>query len=263
MSVAALGQYPTPQWAAEALVERYFSDLGMYDTVLEPSCGDGRFLHAVPAHVPAIGVEIDPALAIAAHANTGRRIVVGDFRTVEIDVAPTTIIGNPPFNYRTINEFLDRAHQLLPAEGRVGFLLPVYYFQTAARVVELTQRWSLAQELIPRNLYPRLRLPLCFAMLRKGAPRTLVGFALYSETDAVRHLGAPYRDQLSQPARSVWEAVVGAALARLGGEATLQDLYSEIEGKRPTANRWWREKVRQVVQARCRRLAPGRWAVAA
>jgi type I restriction-modification system DNA methylase subunit len=59
----SMGQYMTPDWAAEALVDRYFSDLGESDLVLEPSCGRGAFLRALPAHVQALGVEIDPNLA--------------------------------------------------------------------------------------------------------------------------------------------------------------------------------------------------------
>lgn len=47
--------------------------------VLEPSAGDGRFLMAVPDHVPAFGVEIDPALAPIAARNSGRQVIQGDF----------------------------------------------------------------------------------------------------------------------------------------------------------------------------------------
>lgn len=261
MSVHELGQYQTPRWAAEAIIDRYFPNLGLFDLVLEPSCGDGRFLQSLPAHVPAIGVEIDPALAADAARNTGRRILVGDFRSIDIDFAPTTVLGNPPFKHDVISAFLDRAHQLLPDEGRAGFLLPAYYFQTASRVDALARRWSIAQEMVPRNIYPRLRLPLCFAMFRKGRRRELVGFALYGQTHAVHNLGAPFRELLNQPARSVWARVVLEALTRLGGEATLEALYDAIAGNRPTPNRWWQAKVRQVVQERCRRVGPGRWAI--
>ena len=42
-TTARLGQYMTPDWAAEALVARYFADLTSADQVLEPSCGRGAF----------------------------------------------------------------------------------------------------------------------------------------------------------------------------------------------------------------------------
>jgi hypothetical protein len=50
-----LHQYFTPTWAAELLVQRHFADLGPKDCVAEPSCGDGRFLMAIPPEVPPCG----------------------------------------------------------------------------------------------------------------------------------------------------------------------------------------------------------------
>lgn len=169
--IRSLGQYPTPVWVAEDLVERHFHDLDSGDMVIEPSCGPGAFLSALPDGVPAIGVEIDAAVAEQARENTGRRVVVGDFRTVGLDVQPTAIIGNPPFNLEVIDGFLARAHQMLPEGGRVGFLLPAYAFQTAARVAGYADHWSLMQEMIPRNIFPGLKLPLVFALFSKDRRR--------------------------------------------------------------------------------------------
>ncbi|HVT35101.1 MAG TPA: hypothetical protein VHE37_05940, partial [Nevskiaceae bacterium] len=78
-----LNQFFTPLFVAEALVERYFSHLTSRDLVLEPSCGDGAFLAAIPSHIPAVGVEIDPVMAQRARA-TGREVISGDFRTVPL-----------------------------------------------------------------------------------------------------------------------------------------------------------------------------------
>ncbi len=120
-TIKELGQYPTQQWAAEAIVESFFPSLGAGHVVLEPGCGPGAFLSAVPAGVQAIGVEIDPLMAERARRNTGCRVIEGDFRTVEIDVEPTHIIGNPPFILSVIDGFLDRAHELLPHGGAGRF----------------------------------------------------------------------------------------------------------------------------------------------
>ena len=54
----ALDQYPTPAWVAECLVREHFADLSAVDVVVDPTCGPGRFLQAVPSHVSAFGVEI-------------------------------------------------------------------------------------------------------------------------------------------------------------------------------------------------------------
>lgn len=256
---AGLGQWMTPAWAAEALVERYFPSLDERDVVLEPSCGTGAFLSAVPARIPAIGVEIDPALAERAIANTGRRVIVGDFRTTDIPVKPTVLIGNPPFTQSIVQAFLERAWDLLPVDGRVGFVLPCYVFQTASVVTDLARKWGLQQDMIPRNLFRGLKLPLCFAQLTRGAGRGMVGFALYHETTAVRSLRNRYREIIQNGEKSVWAAVVRAAMECMGGTAALQDLYHEIEGNCPTENQFWQAKVRQTVQRIATPLGGGRW----
>lgn len=254
-----LGQYMTPDWAAEALVERYFPDLGDADFVLEPSCGRGAFLRALPAHVPALGVEIDPELAEAARRSSGRRVIVGDFRMVDIRDQPTAVIGNPPFTVRTIAEFLERAWHLLPDDGRAGFILPAFTFQTANTAMALAERWAIRQDMLPRDLFHGLSHPLCFALLTKGRARGLFGFALYHEQQAVARLQARYRALLQGGEGSSWTAITRAALEALGGEADLARLYREIEGHRPTPNRFWQAKVRQVVQSIAERVGPGVW----
>lgn len=243
-----LGQYPTPVWVAEALVERHFGNLDADDCVVEPSCGPGAFLSAIPEHVPAIGVEIDATVAQEAERNTGRRIIVGDFQTVELSVRPTLVLGNPPFNMKLIDGFLERSHALLPDGGRVGFILPAYAFQTASRVADYSERWSLMQEMIPRNIYPGLSLPLVFAMFSKDRRRTMVGFALYRESDDVLGMPEPYRATLGAGGGPVWREAVSAALHALGGEADVQALYTEIGGKRPTRTQFWQEKIRQTLR---------------
>lgn len=260
-TIRALSQYMTPDWAAEELVQRYFGDLDTADRVVEPSCGRGAFLRALPAYVPAVGIEIDPALARVAEAHSGRQVIVGDFRTTELPFQPTAMIGNPPFKLRTVEAFLDRAWGLLPPEGRCGLLLPVGIFQTANTVERIAQRWSVAQELLPRNLFHKLRYPICFAVLTKGTRRGLVGFALFHEKAAVDRLQRRYRALLAEGERSVWAAVTRAALEAIGGAGELCSIYREIEGHRPTSNTFWQAKVRQTLQRIAKRVGPGQWAL--
>jgi site-specific DNA-methyltransferase (adenine-specific) len=93
-----LGQYPTPVWVADALIERHFAGLDSGDLVIEPSCGPGSFLAALPKHVPAIGIDVDARMVESARRQTGRKVLHGDFRTLHLDFTPTAILGNPPFN---------------------------------------------------------------------------------------------------------------------------------------------------------------------
>lgn len=255
----ALSQFFTPGWAAEALINQFYPGLGPGDTVLEPSCGAGAFLAAIPAEAHAIGVEIDPEWAAIARQNTGRPVIVGDFLAADIPATPNLIVGNPPFKQRDIQAFLQRAWEILPSDGEVGFILPAYAFQTASVTAALGERWGVHQDLLPRNLFPRLRLPIAFARLTKGRKTGLFGFALYAEANAVNRLQRRYRALLAAGETSAWRAVTIAALEAVGGEADLSSIYSEIEGARPTPNPFWKEKVRQTVQRICYRTAPGRW----
>lgn len=258
-----LNQYFTPTWAAELLIKRHFPDLGEKDVVLDPSCGDGRFLLALPEHVPAFGIEIEPATAEQARSNTGREVITGDFLTVAIEQRPTAIVGNPPFVASLIDGFLARCYELLEYGGRVGFILPVYYFQTAAPVMRLARRWSIAQELIPRNIYAGLTKPLVFATFTKEHKVSLSGFFLYAETAALDAMRKEFKSMfVGNGARAgVWREVVYAALRVHGGRASLRVLYATIEDARPTDNPWWREKIRQTAGKHFHRVRDGEYAL--
>lgn len=256
-----LDQYFTPTWAAELLFKRHFSDLSGSDIVLDPSCGDGRFLLAVPDHIQAFGVEIDPAAADQARHNSGREVITGDFRSVSLPADPSAIIGNPPFQYELIMQFVDRCYELLEYGARAGFILPVYVFQTASTMTRLQKQWSVSQELIPRNLFAGLAKPILFATLEKSQRPTLSGFFLYAETDAISDMHKEFQQMFvgnnSRP--NVWRDAVARALDVCGGHATLQQLYAAIEGNRPTRNPWWREKVRQIAGQYFHRVKPGEY----
>jgi site-specific DNA-methyltransferase (adenine-specific) len=258
-----LGQYFTPRWAAERLVEGFFPDLNQADCVVEPSCGDGSFLAAIPEEVRAIGVELDPALAEVAASNTGRTVLCGDFRVIDLPEQPTVILGNPPFRARLIHDFLERSRRLLSEDGRCGFVLPAYALQHAGRVCEWSNSWGLAQTMLPRGLFPRLSKPLVFCMFTKTEFRFLRGFSLYQECAALQRVRPVFRALLirGRGRRKVWRAVVEEALARLGGEAELGEIYGAVEPLRPSRSQWWHEKVRQVLQLGegFLRVGKGRW----
>ncbi len=260
----SLNQYFTPSWAAELLVRRHFSDLSAKDTVLEPSCGDGRFLMAIPRDVDAYGVEIDPMQADAAVRNTGREIIVGDFLTAKLPRKPTVILGNPPFVADMIDDFLTRCYHELEYGGRVGFLLPVYYLQRPSKVVDLNRRFSIAQELLPKNLFENMSKPLMFCRFTKERRTVLSGFFLYTETNAVMTgLKGNMRELVlgNKSTANCWRDVVELALRALGGRAKLEHLYQAIEKNRPTDNPWWREKVRQICGIHFVRVAAGEYAL--
>lgn len=253
-------QWFTPEWAAFELVERFFPDLGPADLVVEPSAGLGAFLKAIPAHVPAIGVEIDPEIAEQCRQNTGREVITADFGFASLPHDVTAAIGNPPFSVPVITRFIARLGTL-PLCSRAGFLLPAYALQTHNTVVPWLDRWRLRAEIIPRRLFPGLKLPLVFTMFERGQSREMVGFALYREAVEFDRMGETAREVLTngRPRRNVWRALVEEILKQLGGEADLAEIYRAIEPKRPTPNAWWKEKVRQILQRHFEPVFKGRW----
>lgn len=257
-----LGQWMTPSWAAQAIVEHALPVFEDGAVVIEPSCGIGRFLDVLPERYRNIGVEYDPELAAMAREQ-GHEVVTGDFRNVELPVdKASAVIGNPPFEFTVFDGFLDRSHALLDDGGQVIMLLPAYFFQTAANVVRWNERWSMTQEMMPRNVFRGLSKPLMLARFTRDPKPTLSGLILYHEAAAVSDMPRIYRTALEE-GRSGWAAVVERAIDNLGGSAELNEIYLEIEPRRPTANRFWKEKVRQTLQRRFERTTAGAWQKAA
>lgn len=250
-----LCQWMTPGWLAEALLERHFSGLGPDDLVVEPTCGDGAFLRALPAAVPGFGVEFDPRLAAVARESSGREVLEGDFLSLPLGLAPTAAVGNPPFRGSFVSGMLRRLAQLLPEGGRAGFILPARMLRSATRVFDDWRAWSIEQEMIPASAFAvRMREPILFAVFSRGAARRLVGFALYAEEADRQDWRRRYREAAAGGA--AWRGVCRLALERLGGEADLPAIYGELEGNRPSRTEWWREKVRQTMRVYHRDFEP-------
>ena len=235
---AELHQWFTPAWAAEAIVDTEFGWLGAGHRVIEPSCGDGAFLCAIPATVHAIGVEIDPAMATLAREASGRMVINADFLSLDAkSIDPVdVVIGNPPFEAALVARFLLKSEQILKEGGQAGFILPAYILQTSSKIEQLSQHFSIHQQLLPRNLFPRLKLPLVFARFVKEQHRRLFSFLLYREAQDVRQLVRAYANDasLARNPRGAWYSVTHAILTSLGGEADLQRIYEVASSKRPT-----------------------------
>lgn len=254
-----LGQWFTPAWAAEALIDRHFGHLTASDCVLDPTAGIGNLLLPLPAHVQAFGVEIDPVLADQARARTGRTIITGDFRTVPLPHRPTAVFGNTPFQASLFDSILRRCFELLPRDGLAGFVMPAYFLQTPSAVVRYAARWSMQAELLPRTLFPSLSKPLVFTLFRKSEHKVMVGFCLFEETADIAGMPERYRETLASGAGSVWFSVVDQALAELGGEASLDAIYATVAPRRPTTNPYWKEQIRKTVR-RFHKTGPARYA---
>lgn len=274
MNQKELSQYFTPRYAAEAIVEHHFPHLSAGHIVVEPSCGDGRFLRALPKFVRAIGVEIDPAMAQRAREATDCEVITGDFLKVDLPTDIDAVIGNPPFKADLVSAFLDRAHVLLREGGQCGLILPAYVLQTSSKVMAMNEKWSICQQLMPRNIFPGLSVPIVFAMFTKEQQRRLFGFFLYEQAASVATLAAAARKTLTEGREdgpvehapsggSVWREAVNQAFDLINADtAPLAALYQALESRRPTRNLHYREKVRQTLQTypEFRNVDRGLWA---
>jgi site-specific DNA-methyltransferase (adenine-specific) len=259
-----LGQFMTPRWAAELLLERLGTPV-KGDVVLEPSCGRGAWLHAVnrvdPAHeIDVRGIEIDPKLAAVAAHDTGRPITIGDYTTIQLDFEPTIVVGNPPYQSDLIASFISKsAASLAPApNSRIGFLLPVHSFSFASRTLEILKGLDVTVEIVPRDLYPRISFPLLFCKLTKSTQQKLIGFALFEEAIAIRTMRAEYRRVIQSGRKPIWREITEMALKALGGEASLEQIYDVVEDFRGTStNRFWRDRVRAEAGEHFERVSTG------
>lgn len=246
-----LDQYFFPAWAAQCLVESQFPDLGPQDYIVDVGTGRGAFLQAVPNYVPCIGVELDPELAAIARRDTGRPVICGDFRQIVLPRQPTALLGNPPYSHPVLDELLDHAWDLLPHNGRCGFVLPASTFSYGGRFAHWHRRWAMRQDLLPRQVFPWASFPVVFCMFSKTLSKTLSGFLLFDEADALG--GAPKRVRMvlihGRPHKSVWRAVVEDAIQAYNGTATREQIRAYVEPRRPTANRFWIDKIRQTINS--------------
>ncbi|MEP7202107.1 MAG: N-6 DNA methylase [Ilumatobacteraceae bacterium] len=135
-----LGSWYTPPALVDAVVAEVLRDFSPL-TVLDPACGDGRFLEPFVGIAQCTGVDIDPATTWV-HADSLSK----DWGDQQFD----TVVGNPPFLNQlatstsrggrskfgggpyadTAAEFLALAVRLTRPGGRVGLVLPLSMLST-------------------------------------------------------------------------------------------------------------------------------------
>jgi hypothetical protein len=140
-------------------------------------------------------------------------------------------------------------------------ILPCYYLGNRhGRLLHHASNWSIKQDLIPREVFGRLSHPIMFALFIKSKNRTLVGFSLYHKVAAIKQLHLRYQ-RIIEGTNSVWIKAVATAIRRLGGKATLQQIYSEVSKKPPTSNAFWKERIREVAQKNFERIDRATYAI--
>jgi SAM-dependent methyltransferase len=139
-----LGAFYTPPALVDQIVQRC---VGRGDRVLDPACGDGRFLRAarLAGAIDTVGVDVDETVGND-HDSTAYRLIVDDALTRDwsADGLFDAVVGNPPFLSQLSSltsrgsasrwgggpyadaaaEFLALAFDRVRPGGFVGFVLP-------------------------------------------------------------------------------------------------------------------------------------------
>lgn len=137
-----LAYYPTPQ----PVIERVLRDVRLEPDmcVLEPSCGDGRFIRAILAQEPrarVTGIEVHAARAFEAQ-QAGCNVMVANFLETEPDPRFDLVVMNPPFCGKTYQKHVDHARKFLKPRGRLVAILPATAHLDHGFCGDPTKRWN-------------------------------------------------------------------------------------------------------------------------
>ena len=266
----ALGAWYTPPALIDHLLDEVLAGGPPPGRVLDPACGDGRFLAAVAQRlgpgVELVGVDIDPDALALARANLGpsAELHLADGLAAEIDGPIDLVVGNPPFLSQlaratsrggtsrigggpytdTAALFLQRAVELVRADGgRVGLVLPqsVLAARDAGPVRAEVLRHAALRSLwvAGAKLFPEAQVLTVIATFERGARTAAVRrsrgrtFERVADAPAVDLAGRPSWSHLMAEAFGVpvLPALVGPVLGTIATcTADFRDEYYGLVG---------------------------------
>jgi spermidine synthase len=135
--------YPTPGPLVRLIVDRLARDNPRPSTILEPSCGSGRFMRACRQVWPdaqVTGVEINPD-HVQACRDRGLRVHRADMLAVDRERLGRfdLIVGNPP--YSLAEPFIRRLRACMNPDGWLVFLLRLNFLGGQRRYGRLWAKW--------------------------------------------------------------------------------------------------------------------------
>jgi hypothetical protein len=135
-----LQYYPTPTKVVAEVVSNLGNIKGL--TVLEPSCGCGRFLDALRrAGADCYGIEVDAGRAAQARAK-GHTVFRGNFLEASPAKSRDLVVMNPPFYGRHYEKHVRHALKFLKPGGKLVAILPASARYDHGGLDDLRPRWS-------------------------------------------------------------------------------------------------------------------------
>lgn len=135
-----LQYYPTPT----AVIDRVIGELFRLEgkRVLEPSCGDGRFLDALRKKgARTLGIEVDVGRAALARSK-GHSVVTANFLEVSPSQDFDEVVMNPPFYGKHYAKHVRHALKFLKPKGKLTAILPVTARYDHGLLDDLAPRWN-------------------------------------------------------------------------------------------------------------------------
>ncbi len=257
----ALGAWPTPEWLVDRVLDTVLVGMPAPRRVVDPSCGDGRFLAAAATRWPDAelhGIDVDAEVLAAARQRLGAHAHLhcgdglGDAAGADFDL----VVGNPPFLNQLARRssrrgrsavgggvyadaaalFLARAVELArPSGGRVALVLPQSVLatrdaapirSTVASAAAVDGLWIDDEGVFDASVHTVVLS--CVRDAAQGPVRRWLGRTF-----------APQPDAASLPAAASWSPLLADVL---GGVPALPALTGPVLGTRAAATADFRDQ---------------------
>jgi hypothetical protein len=135
-------------------------DLTLFDTIVEPSCGNGSFYNLLPQ---AIGIEIDAKVAC-------KDAIVMDFFDFSIG-GKVLVVGNPPFG-RVSNLAVKFFNHAATFADTIAFIVPATFRRRSVQDrLDLNFKLKINRVIAPKSFTPDMQARCVWQVWKRGGRR--------------------------------------------------------------------------------------------